>query len=260
MKTEHKTRSSFRKTPLMAGLVLACGLFTGNSSAQWVVTDPGHTLGTAMDMAQSLTEFMEQARRWQTQVKEFNDALTKAAMIIQNPSMIAANFTPDMSVIPENTGADEKCPPPVGSTFSFDSPASLFAFLVPNPNSDQIFEQYKICHQIVRLENKKYNEIVRFVESSKQRKSEVTDLINSAKTDSTEGAHRATMTRAQGLMNDQMAEMQYVEARIMGFDAAIGRLRRESNSIAQNMINGKKSILGQAVSLGALKGALEIAD
>ena len=46
MKTEHNARSSFRKTPLMAGLVLACGLFAGNTSAQWVVTDPGHTAGT----------------------------------------------------------------------------------------------------------------------------------------------------------------------------------------------------------------------
>lgn len=260
MKTEHKTRSSFRKTPLMAGLVLACGLFTGNSSAQWVVTDPGHTLGTAMDMAQSWGEFMEQYQRWQRQISEFQDALTKAAMIIQNPSMIASNFKPDMPIIPEDSGVQEKCPAPVGSTFSFDSPATLFAFFVPNPNSDQIFEQYKICQQIVRLENKKYNEIVTFVESSKKRKDDVNGLIADAKTDSTEGAHRATMTRAQGLMNDQMAEMQYVQARVMGFDAAVARLRRESNSIAQNMINGKRNILGQAVSLGALKGALEIAD
>lgn len=258
MKTEHKTRSSFRKTPLMAGLVLACGLFAGNSSAQWVVTDPGHTAGTIADMAQSWGEFMEQYSRWQKQLSEFQDALTKAAMIIQNPSMIAANFTPDMTVVAEDRGADMQCQAPSG--FSFDSPASLFASFVPSVNDDAVKKQWELCNQIVRLKNKKYNEIVRFVESSKQRKNEVGDLITSARGDSTEGAHRATMTRAQGLMNDQMSEMQYVQARIMGFDATIERLQRESNGYATQMLNGKKSILGQAVSLAALKGALEIAE
>lgn len=260
MKTEHKTRSSFRKTPLMAGLVLACGLFTGNTSAQWVVTDPGHTLGTAMDMAQSWGEFMEQYQRWQRQISEFQDALTKAAMIIQNPSMIAANFTPDMTVVAEDRGADMQCPAPPGGGFNFESPASLFASFVPSANDDAIKKQWEICNQVVRLKNKKYNEIVRFVESSKQRKGEVGDLINSARSDSTEGAHRATMTRAQGLMNDQMSEMQYVQARIMGFDSTIERLERESNGYAKRMLGGKPSLLGQAVSLAALKGALVIAD
>jgi hypothetical protein len=244
----------------MAGFVFAFGLFSGSGSAQWVVTDPGHTLGTALDMGQSAVEFGEQLSRWNRQVQEFQEALTQVASIIQNPSLIAANFTPDMSVVPEDRGADMQCPAPAGGGFSFDSPASLFSMLVPSASDDLVKKQWEICNQVVRLQNKKYNEIVRFVQASKDRQQHVTGLINSAKSDKSEGAFRSTQVKASGLMNDQLAEMQYVQARIQGFDATVARLERESNGYAKQMLNGKKSLIGQAVSLAALKTALEVAD
>jgi hypothetical protein len=262
VKTEHKTRSSFRKTPLMAGLVLACGLFTGNTSAQWVVTDPAHTAGTIADMAQSWGEFLEQYSRWQRQLSEFQDALTQITSIVQNPSLMLGTFDTSLKTIPEDHGAAMQCPAPKGSGFSFDNPASLFVSLLPTGNEDAVKRQYDLCNQIVRLKNKKYNELVGYVRNAEMRSKEVEDLVNRARSDKTEGAWRANMMRASILMNTQMNEMNFAYAKVEAYDAAVERLERDSNSYAKEMLNGgqKKSLMGQPVSLLALKAALEIAD
>ncbi|MFD0726803.1 hypothetical protein [Lysobacter brunescens] len=263
MKTEHKTRPSFRKTPLMAGLVLACGLFTGNSSAQWVVTDPGHTAGTLADMAQSWGEFMEQYSRWQRQLSEFQDALTQVTSIVQNPSLMLSNFDTSLRTIDIDHGAEMQCPAPQGSGFSFDNPASLFASLVPSANDDAVQKQWVLCNQIVRLKNRKYNDVVNFAKSAEARSTEVGNIMSQVGGpggNKTEGAHRASMLRATMLMNQQITEMNYAQAKMAAYDSAVDRLQRESNGYAIQMLNGKKGLMGQAVSLAALKGALEIAD
>lgn len=263
MKTEHKTRSSFRKTPLMAGLVLACGLFAGNSSAQWVVTDPGHTLGTALDMGQSWTEFLEQARRWQTQMNEFRDALTRTIDIFQNPSMILGTFDSTLQPIAQDHGATLLCPMPKGKSFSFDNPASLFTSIIPTADDDAIKKQWEYCNQIVRLKNRKYNDLVGYVKNAEQRSLEVKDLVARASSANTEGVWRANMMRASILMNTQTNEMNFAYAKVEAYDAAIERLEGESNTYASHMLNGdpsKKNFIGQAVSLAALATALEVAD
>lgn len=263
MKTDHKTRPSFRKTPLMAGLVLACGLFTGNSSAQWVVTDPGHTAGTLADMAQSWGEFMEQYSRWQRQLSEFQDALTQITSIIQNPSLMLATFDTSLTTIPQDHGATLLCPMPTGKSFSFDNPFSLFTSVLPTGSDDAVKKQWEYCNQIVRLKNKKYNELVVYVRNAEKRSQEVQDLVSRARSDKTEGAWRANMMRASILMNTQQNEMNFAYAKVEAYDAAIERLETESNTYASHMLNGdpsKKNFIGQAVSLGALAIALKVAD
>ncbi len=263
MKTEHKTRPSFRKTPLLAGLVLACGLFTGNSSAQWVVTDPGHTAGTLADMAQSWGEFMEQYSRWQRQLSEFQDALTQVSNIFQNPSSILASFDTSLMKIPPDHGATLLCTMPKGKSFSFDNPSSLFTSVLPTASDDAVKKQWEYCNQIVRLKNRKYNELVGYVKNAEQRSKEVEDLVNRARSDKTEGAWRANMMRAMILMNTQTNEMNFAYAKVEAYDAAIERLENESNTYASHMLNGdpsKKNFIGQAVSLGSLAIALKVAD
>ena len=263
MKTEHKTRSSFRKTPLMAGLVLACGLFTGNSNAQWIVNDPMVNGTSLADMAQSWGEFVEQYNRWQTQLSEFRDALTKVTSIVQNPSLMLSNFDTSLNTIDIDHGAEMQCPAPQGSGFSFDSPASLFASLVPSASDDSVKKQWVLCNQIVRLKNRKYNDVVTFAKSAEARSTEVKNImtqVGGPNGDKTEGANRASMLRATMLMNQQLTEMNYAQAKMTAYDSAIDRLQRESNGYAVQMLNGKKSLIGQAVSLAALKGALEITD
>lgn len=263
MKTEHKTRSSFRKTPLMAGLVLACGLFTGNTSAQWVVTDPAHTAGTIADMAQSWGEFLEQYSRWQRQISEFQDALTQITSIVQNPSLMLASFDASLTTIPQDHGATLLCPVPTGKSFSFDNPASLFTSILPSAGDDAVKKQWEYCNQIVRLKNRKYNELVGYVKNAEQRSLEVKDLVNRARADKTEGAWRANMMRASILMNTQQNEMNFAYAKVEAYDAAIERLEGESNTYASHMLSGdpaKKNFIGQAVSLGALAIALKVAD
>ncbi|MBL8263018.1 MAG: hypothetical protein JNM58_11360 [Xanthomonadaceae bacterium] len=262
MKTELKTRS-FRKTPLMAGLVLACGLFTGNSNAQWIVNDPMVNGTSIADMIQNAAEFAEQLNRWNRQVQEYMDALTQVMGIIQNPSLMLANFDTTLTKIPQDHGATLLCPIPTGKSFSFDNPASLFTSMLPTAGDDAVKKQWEYCNQIVRLKNRKYNELVDYVKNAEQRSLEVKDLVNRARADKTEGAWRANMMRAQILMNTQQNEMNFAYAKVEAYDAAIERLEGESNTYASHMLNGdpsKKNFIGQAVSLGALALALEVAD
>lgn len=254
MKTNANTRNTFRKTPLVAGLVLACGLFTGNTNAQWVVTDPGHTAGTIADMAQSWAEFLEQANRWRTQMQEFQDALTKLTSIINNPSGLMTSFNNDMNEVSNDHGDDINCHNPRSGGLSI---TDLFNAIAPSLSDNVPDKQYKLCLQANHLRNMKYNEMVRIIKQTKKHSQKLDELINDAKTSQTEGAWRAAMLNGQILIASVQIDMQYQQTRLAGYDAMIERVDRDSTGLGRKAINGNKTLLSTVVSTASLKLALE---
>lgn len=252
MKTN--TRHSFRKTPLVAALVLACGLFTGNSSAQWVVTDPGHTAGTIADMAQSWGEFLEQARRWQRQIQEYQDALTRVTSLMNNPSGLMTSFTNDMNEVSNDHGDDMNCHNPRSGGVSL---TDLFNAIAPSLSDNVPDKQHKLCLQANHLRNMKYNEMVRIIKQTKQHSQKLDDLINQAKTSQTEGNWRSAMLNGQILIASVQIDMQYQQTRLAGYDAMIERVERDSTGLGRKAINGNKTLLSTVVSTASLAAALE---
>jgi hypothetical protein len=254
VKTEHKTRPSFRKTPLLAGLVLACGLFTGNSSAQWVVTDPGHTFTTSMDMAQSLTEFLEQARRWQRQVQEYQDALTRLTSVMNNPSGLMASYTSDMKEVADDHGDDINCQNPGGGGLSV---AELFSAIAPSLSDNVPKKQHTLCIQANHLRNMKYNEMVRIIKQTKKQSEKLDELIREAKSSNTEGNWRSAMLNGQVLIASSLVDMQYSQTRMAAYDQMIERVERDSVGLGRKAMNGKQTLMSAAISTVTLKTALE---
>lgn len=260
MKTDRKSRTSNRKTPLVAGLVLALGLFTGNGNAQWIVNDPMVNGTSIADMAQTWTEFVEQANRWQRQISEFQDALTQVTSIMQNPSSLMPSGANDMKEVAETAGDDVHCPAAGGMEFSL---AGLFSAILPSIGGNLVEKQNKLCLQANHLRNMKYNEAVRMVEDTRKRSEKLTALINEAKGSKTEGAYRAAMLSGQVLIASTLVDMQYSKVRLEAYDTMIVRVEHDSNALAKQMMEGKKNqnpfsaLITDVVSTAVLADALD---
>lgn len=265
MKTNRKSHSSYRKTSLVAGLVLALGLFTGNGNAQWVVTDPGHTIGTGLDMAQSAVEFGEQLSRWQRQLQEFEDALTSVTSIMQNPSsLIPVSVSSDMKSVAENAGDDVHCPSATGLSLS---PAELFSTVLNSfGKEDLVKEQNTLCLQANHLRNMKYNEAKKMVDESRERSAKLSEFVSQTRDGSkSEGSYRAAMLSAQVLMSSTLVDMQYAKVRLDAYDAMIARVESDSDALAKQMMQGKKNqnpisaLITDVISTAALAEGLDSA-
>lgn len=248
MKTEHKTRPSFRKTPLLAGLVLACGLFTGNSSAQWIVNDPAV-------IAQDWAKFLKEFEHWRRQIQEYQDALTRITSVMNNPSGLMSSYQSDMKEVADDHGDDINCKNPSGG--SGLSISELFNAVAPSLSDNVPKKQYNLCIQANHLRNMKYNEMVRIIKQTKKQSEKLDELIREAKSSNTEGNWRSAMLNGQILIASTLVDMQYSQTRMAAYDQMIERVELDSVSLGRKAMDGKQTLMSAAISTVTLKTALE---
>lgn len=259
MKVNRNAAVRKSRPSLVAALVLGCGLFIGNSNAQWVVNDPMVNTTSLLDMGQSWTEFVEQAHRWQRTIQEYQDALTSLSSLMNDPSGMLSNFTSDMTKVPEDYGDKVNCRKPPGSGEL--SLATLFSAVLPDANKNLANQQYMLCLQANHLRNMKYNELVLMVSEAKKRSEDVDKFIARAKESNTEGNWRAAMLNGQIVMTRSMAQMEFMKARLDAYDAMIAQAERTSNSLGEMALNGdpNPSLIGSAAGSELSRVALEAA-
>ena len=244
MKTDRKARSS-RKTPFAVSLALACTLAAGSAGAGIPVTDVGNMPNHIITQISSYTsqfqaygEYAETLQRWQRTAQEYSDALTNLGNIRN-----AMGLSMDVSLTPrpDNYGEAERCPSPSGG--GLPGIGDLWSLLGLSSGEDVLVQQQRKCIQIVRLENKKYNELIEILNTSKERQTEIKGALDNARSSQKEGDQEGVDKTLQGYVAASLSEMQYSQARLSAFDGMIAQLTKDQSVLAQQALKGSQSSL-----------------
>lgn len=238
-----------RKTTLLAAVLLACGLASGNAGAQWIVHDPTTLL-------KQLQEYAEEAARWQAKLQQYQSTLTNLGNITQSAQL---NMPLTLNKRPESFGIDQRCPSPNGGGIAGFNPMALIESFMPDLNGDVLTQQQVVCANIVVLENKKYNELVDLVTIAEQRQKDINAMLNSAKSSNTEGNRAAADLQAQQLMAKSLTELQYSQARVSAYDGMIQSLTQDMQALAKKGLQGGQNPLQGLVGTIVQGATLEVA-
>lgn len=248
---QQRARRHSRRISILAAALIAAGMFSSNAHAQFAVID-------ATQIANSLREYAEQARRWQEQIQQYQSTLGRVGMLAQSPGL---GMELTLKERAPNEGVAERCPDPSGSGGGLLG--SMFDMFKPNLNGNILEQQQVVCTNIVLLQNKKYNELVTMVKDAERRKQEIDNMMQRAATDTTPGGQTSSMVKAQELMGKSLAEMQYSMARIQAFDGMIESLTIDQQALANKALSGSQStfasLLGTVIQGASLEAALQVA-
>nr|WP_278185453.1 hypothetical protein [Xanthomonas translucens] len=148
---------------VVAGLLLACGLFFGQANAQVLVNDN-------MSMGKAIQEYTKQAERFNETRKQYTQELGHyKQQLISLPRLNLGESTmPDnFEERPQDYGLEDTCP---GAKITgLKGLLDKFKSLAPNYEGDMVEEQLKICARMVLAQNAQYNESVRMLKRLIQR-------------------------------------------------------------------------------------------
>lgn len=249
-----------RKTPFVASLTLACALTISSANAGIPVTDVGNaaahwtnSISTYISKIQDYTEYLTEATR---EVDRIRNLATQASSLMYglqslgmtNPTMRSLDY------------GMQRCSP----DFSGFSLSDVFQLLAPSLTSSIPEQQRRICQQIVRLENEKYNEGVRMLQNLQSRTSEIRRLESQLSSSDTSGKLESNIGQGQAVIGQTLADIQYSNAIIKVYESQIQSLEQDQKYLAQEALNGRKqglgeSLLSTAVQTAALCTALDVA-
>lgn len=229
----------------MLGLVFA--LAAHQASAQWVVTDPGHTaltyagwikelIAQGEQYAKQIAQYQTQLQQYETQIRQYEQQYIKGGVSKQ-----AAMATHEFSPRPLDAGMAERCP------------TGLRTMLASSASAEN-------CAMIVQTENARYNAIVTVLNVSKQRDSELQEIYAEragiAQQDA--GALQSNNNRLLAVQSRMQMDMQQARSQTEGYDRLLELLRDDQRMIANGTLDGD-GIAGGLVRGAALHAALHAA-
>jgi hypothetical protein len=242
--------SGFRSAGMfLSSTLLAAGLLLvgGNASAQWVVTDPGHTaltyagwieelISQGQQYAKQIAQYQTQMRQYETQVRQYEQQYVKGGVFNQ-----AAMTTREFSPRALTAGLSERCP------------AGLRSMLSSSASAEN-------CAMIVQTENARYNAIVNVMNISKERDGELQKIYSERAGISQQdaGALQANNNRLLSLQGRMEMDMQQARSQTEGYDRLLELLREDQRMLANGALDGSDLVSG-AVRGTALRAALKSA-
>ncbi|MFC4765251.1 hypothetical protein [Dyella koreensis] len=258
MKTSTSRRASRRKG-LIAGLMLACSLFTGSGQAQLgvIVNDPE-------SMGKAIAEYAEQAKRWIDTVQQYKatiDHYTAQVAFWQEQlvKLQSLNFTlftmqNQFKKIPADYGVKDACPGVTGG-LAGDITTALQSFL-PNMGGDVVKQQRDLCQLIVLTKNQKYNDTVDYLQSTAQESDRFYQIqaqrMSTAKSPGDLEANSNELSQFQGRIVKNQADW---SSKMTTLDTQIQMLQQMQGILSRRAMNGSPSPLGTLVNTAAMKAA-----
>ena len=233
-------------SPRALGLLFAAGLVfaTGDASAQWAVTDPGHTaltyagwiqelIAQGEQYAKQIAQYETQVQQYQTQVRQYEQQYVKGGISRQS-AMATREFTPR----PLDAGMADRCP------------AGLRSILSSAASAEN-------CAMIVQTENARYNAIVKVLTLSKERDNELEKIYaeRAAISQQDAGALQANNNRLLSLQDRMAMDVQQARSQTEGYDRWLDLLREDQRMIANGTLDGS-GVVGGLVRGAALRAAL----
>lgn len=238
-----------KKTAIVGALM--CALASGNASAIFgvgdVVIDP-----TAI--AKQVAEFAEQAKRWEATARQYKQQLISLGGLSFNPAKLSSEKDSLPYVDPEY-GLEDACRKKSG-----DGPLGVISNLFkPDSNQEILDQQLEICKRIVRAENLKYNETVRFLRNLRDRQDELKTLDDRrASVGSEQGKLQALSYDIERYHQNTKMDLDNWQAMIVAYDSYIAQLNKYQQRLANRALNGKQPDMLSGVVQGlVLKKVLD---
>lgn len=238
-----------KKTALVG--VMMCVLVSGNAAAIFgvgdVVIDP-----TAI--AKQVAEFKEQAERWKATAQQYKQQLISLGGLSFNPSKLSAEKDALPYVDPDY-GLEDAC-----RKKSDDGPlGAITSLFQPDSNQEILGQQLEICKRIVRAENLKYNETVRFLRNLHDRQNDLQKIDDRRASVGTEqGKMQALSYDVERYQQNSKMDLDNWQAMIAAYDNYIAQLNKYQQRLADRALRGKQpDILSSVVQGVVLKEALE---
>jgi hypothetical protein len=259
MSTDRKSRPA-RKAPFLTSLALSCALTIGSAGATIPVADVGNAathiinqISSYMTQIQAAVEYGTEATR---EIDRIRNLATQASSLVYSLQTLGMTNPTIRSL---NYGM-ERCSP----DFSGFSLSDIFSLIAPSLTSSIPEQQRRICQQIVRLENEKYNEGVRMLQNLQTRSGEISRLRSQLSSSTTSGAVDSNIGQGQTVISQTLADIQYSNAIIKVYESQIESLKQDSRYLAEQALHGKKqglgeSLLSTAVQTASLCAALDVA-
>ena len=219
-------------------------LAASNASAQWVVTDPGHTaltyagwieelMAQGEQYAKQIAQYETQVQQYQTQVRQYEQQYVKGGVFNQS-----ALSTRDFAPRALDAGMTERCPSGLRSMLSSSASAEN-------------------CAIIVQTENARYNAIVSVLKISNGRDKELQKIYaeRAGISQQDAGALQANNNSLLSMQNRMQMDMQQARSQTEGYDRLLELLREDQRSIANGTLDGG-ALLSGVVHGAALRAAL----
>jgi hypothetical protein len=246
--------SRSRAVLLRSALAGAIGLgVCAPASAQWIVKDPTNfvenlwnRVETAGARVAAAAEYAKTAQRW-------NELRVKAMAQINSfglPSGATLTIVPDNYLVPETCGT--------GGGLSVGTVFEKFVF---KPTGDWKAQQEQICVNIRTMQNRKYNESVRFIGETLPVMQDALDAITTVRQASALlGNISAVDSDSLRTANDIAVKTQEFESRMAAYDAYIQVMEANQMVVAKTALKGDPTtgMIRDLVKTAALKTALEI--
>lgn len=237
------------RTSGLVAVMLSGFLTAGAANAQWVVTDPGHTIANKMawvaQYQQMYQELQRQMEQYKTQIRELEQKY------VTGPSFNGGfGYRETLAERGLNDFVVERCGKGGGLSTG------------PNQIKAIAEKQYRNCVAIVQTENTRYNVMVRILKNLDVRDKQMEELKRQASSvpqDQPGALERVNNNIAQ-LEAYVALDIENAKTLLEAYDASLKALNTEQVWLGQAAFSSKdRSLLDTAIQYGALKGALEVA-
>lgn len=237
-------------------IMLAVGSPTATASG-WPVVDIQGIFWKIQQLVSQVKEFTTEAQRWKD-TKRHMEQLDS----IFDPLRFAMDLPPGAQLEPvaEDYLVKEKC----GREALGTGWKQLAGKITFGGGADWKRRQHELCVSIQRMDNRKFNETLFFLEETmEQVRSEMDRNLESRESsDNTSGGAQAAQGDTARLGNQLNAMAQTWSARMQAYDASISSLKEQQRVLAKAALRGDplKRAVGDVVQVAVLKKALKIKD
>lgn len=254
-----RSRQRARRSAKACALIIALAAAASPTATAsgWPVVDIQGIFWKIQQVFSQVQEFTTEAQRWRD-TKRHMEQLDA----IFDPLRFAMDLPPGAQLEPvaEDYLVKEKCGRDALST-GWKQLAGNIAF---GSGADWKKRQHELCVSIQRMDNRKFNETLFFLEETMdQVRSEMDRNLESRESsDNTSGGAQAAQGDTARLGNQLNAMAQTWTARMQAYDASIASLKEQQRVLAKAALRGDpvKRAVGDVVQVAVLKKALKIKD
>jgi hypothetical protein len=238
------------KAWVIAGLVCISASYADRSSAQAMVTDPGHTIETMMghmmtrlegytQRIQDKAQYAKELEHFQREVAHYQQQLIAAGNLANQKSM---PMTLDFEERALDYGMEESCPSADGHSSGVPSLAQLWKRIAPDLQGDITRQQHELCQKTVLAQNSRFNEQVRMLKNIQKRSGELQRIADAREGAGTSQGKLDTLDYdLSQFLSRATVDMQYSESAMVAYDGLITSLNQDQQRLANVALGGKNS-------------------
>lgn len=257
MKTMN-AKQAIKKNLAVAVLTAACVFGVSSAHAQWVVTDPGHTIQNIVTQIKGFAERYGQHYKEWTKLKESVEHFQQQLVKLQ--SMLSTIGMPPQEKWKElDRGAEvaAKCASSGGGGGGLPVIGALTGGFKLDLGGDVAKQQRQICVNIVSAKVEKYNYTVRFARDTlPEMERQMKTLEKKRNSDLKQGTMEAVANDSARLANAMSAKFANYQGQMQAYDSYIMAMEDNQRQLVETAMNGRAGILGSVFKTVALERAL----